>query len=62
MYYTLDRDRCLKILVVYGVGHRELRILQTYWGRLTILARAGGYYAPPFKGYRGVNQGDPFHI
>ena len=24
-----------------------------------MVARAGGYYAPPFKGYRSVTQGDP---
>ena len=24
-----------------------------------MVSRAGGYYGLPFKGYRGVNQGDP---
>ena len=23
-----------------------------------MVARAGGYYVPPFKGYRGVSHGD----
>ena len=41
-YYTLDRFRCLEILEVYGVGSRARRLLQTYWRRLTMVARAGG--------------------
>ena len=46
--------------MVYGVFPRELWILWTYWVWLTIVARAGGYYGSPFKGYYGGNQGDPF--
>ena len=26
-----------------------------------MVARSGGYYAPPFKGYCGVNQGYPMY-
>ena len=58
-YNALDRDRCLDILVEYGVGLRALRLLRTYWGRITMLSRAEGYYGPPFKVYHGVTQGDP---
>ena len=58
-YDALDWDRCLKIFAAYGVGPRELRILKTYWYRLTMVARSRGYYVPPFKGYFLVTQGDP---
>ena len=36
-----------------------IRVIHKYWGRITIVARAGGYYVPPFKGYHGVTYGDP---
>ena len=42
-YDALDRSRCLGILEVYGVGHRSLRLLQTCWERLRMVARAVGY-------------------
>ena len=61
VYYVIDRDRCLKIIAEYGVGPRALRILRTYWGRLTMVSRDGVYYASPFKGYCGVTQGYPLH-
>ena len=35
------------------------RLLTTYWRRLTMVTRAGGYYGEAFKGARGVTQGDP---
>ena len=41
-YDTLDWDICLGILAAYGVIPRTLCILQTYWDRLTMVARAGG--------------------
>ena len=34
-------------------------MLHNYWRRLTMAARAGGYYGEAFKGERGVTQGDP---
>ena len=37
---------------------RARRILHTYWDRLRMMARAGGYYGSAFQGFRGVNQGD----
>ena len=43
-YDTLDRSRCLDILEGYGVGPNARRLLKTYWRRLTMVARAGGYY------------------
>ena len=41
-YDALDRYRCLEIIAAYGMVPRALRILRTYWGRLTIVARARG--------------------
>ena len=39
---ALDRYRSLDILEGYGVGPRVRRLLQTYWGKSTMVARAGG--------------------
>ena len=58
-YDALDRSRCLTILEGYGVGPRARRILQSYWRRLTMVARVGGYYGAEFQGARRVTQGDP---
>ena len=57
LYDELDRSRCLDILEVYGVGPRSCRILRTYWSRLRMVARAGGYYGAVFTGAWGVMQG-----
>ena len=56
---ALDRYRCLEILEGYGVGPQYRRLLQTYWRRLTMLARAGGYYGTALQGACGVMQVDP---
>ena len=50
VYDALDRSKCLEILEGYGVGPRTRRILQAYWRRLTMVARAGGSYGTGFKG------------
>ena len=50
---------CLIFLAAYGVGPRTIRLLWIYCIRLTMVARAGGYFGRPFKGYRGIIQGDP---
>ena len=42
-YDALERFRCLVILEGYGVGPSARRLLTTYWRRLTMVARAGGY-------------------
>ena len=51
-YDALDRSRCLEILEGYCVGPNARRLLKTYWRRLTMVARAGGYYGKDFKGER----------
>ena len=55
------RSRCLEILEGYGVGPNARRLLPNYWRRLTMVARAGGYYGTAFGGERGVTQGDPLY-
>ena len=57
-YDALDRSRCLEILKGYGVGPRSRRLLRRYWGKMTMVARAGGYYRDAFKGARVVTQGN----
>ena len=37
---NLDRDWCLNILTGYGVVPRAIRILQTYWGWITMIEKA----------------------
>ena len=49
-YDALDRFRCLEILEVYGVVPNARRLLTTYWHRLTMVARAAGYYGTAFGG------------
>ena len=58
-YDALDRSWCLDILEECGVGPQTWRLLKAYWGPLTMVARAGGYYGTVFQGARGVTQGDP---
>ena len=41
-----------------SVGPRARWLLQRYWRRLAMIARAGGYYGTAFQGARGVMQGD----
>ena len=53
-YDALERSRCLDILEGQGVVPRARRILHTYLRRLTMMARAGGYYRMAFQGARGV--------
>ena len=58
-YDALDRYSFLDILEGYGVCPRSRRLLQTYWSRLNMVARAGGYYRTALKGGRGVTQVNP---
>ena len=58
-YNSLDRDHCIDILEGYGVESKTLHILQKYWVRIQMVAKAGGHYGPVFQSHRGVTQGDP---
>jgi exonuclease III len=59
-YDAMDRDRCLEILVAYGVGPKLIRLLRFFWENAEMVCRAGGCYGRPFKAHRGVTQGGPF--
>ena len=43
-YDALDRSKFLEILEGCSVGPNSRRILKNYCHRLTMVARAGGYY------------------
>ena len=58
-YDALDQERALNLLAAYEVGPMTVRLLQTYWDRLTMVVKAGGYFGRLFKGYQGVTQGNP---
>ena len=58
-YVSLERERELRLLAAYGVGPRMVRLIRAYWNLPTMMAKAVGYFGRPFKGYRGVMQGDP---
>ena len=49
---TLDRDRCLGILITYGVVTRAIHLLWWYWDRITMVESPGVYYVKSFKGYQ----------
>ena len=49
VYDALDMSRCLKISEGYGMGPQARRLIQTYWRRLTMVERAGGYYGTAFQ-------------
>ena len=36
-----------------------VKLIDQYWSQMTMVARAGGCYGAPFKGCRGVTQGNP---
>ena len=48
----------LEILESYGVDPRSCRLIQPYWMRLKMVARAGGYYGTAFQGALVVMQVD----
>ena len=58
-YDALDMSMCLGILEGFGGGTRALHLLQRYWARLNMVARAGGYYRSTFRRNIVVTQGDP---
>ena len=58
-YDALDRERALDLLAAYRVGPRTVHLLWTYWYQLIMVAKAGGYFGRPVKGYQEVTQGYP---
>ena len=47
-YDALDRERCLDILVGYGVGPRTIRILRKLYARLQMAAKSEGHYGSAY--------------
>ena len=60
-YDAFKHERCLEILVVYGVVLHTMNHLWMYWNRLMMLDQSGRYYGDPFKGNRGVLKGEPMY-
>ena len=58
-YGALDRVHYLDIMAGYGVGHRNIRILQTYWARIQMAEKVGVHYGTDFHNHRRITQGDP---
>ena len=61
-YYDLDREMFLELIEGYGVRPRDVHMLSQFWDVLNIVVRVEGYYAPPFKGYWVLTQGNPLLI
>ena len=61
-YDALDRDIYMEILKGCRVGPQACRVFCAFWGRLHIVACAGGYYGAAFQEFRGVTQGDPIPL
>ena len=57
-FYSLDRERALRILELYGVGFNLRRIISTVWQGDTMVPRQSGYFGRPFQAERGVRVGD----
>ena len=53
VYYALDQERCMDIMVAYEVVLQMELLIRIYWEGLTMVSRAGLYYGSPFKGSRG---------
>ncbi len=56
---AMDRDRCLAILALHGVGPQLIRLIRSFWESATNVCQAKGNYGRPFKAGRGVTQGGP---
>ena len=61
-YDSLDWYRRLKIFAEYNVGPRELHLIWMSWGRITMVAKSGGYHAPPFKICHSITQRYPLSL
>ena len=60
-YNDLDREICLKILDGYGVVPHDCRLIHTYWDRMNMVARAGGYYNTELRGFGARPRGTRYH-
>ena len=58
-YDSLDRGRCLEVLLGYGMGPNLARLLTAYWDRQRIVLKTGKFLGKEFKTGRGLTKGDP---
>ena len=58
-YNSLDRGRCLEVLIGYGMGPNLAHLLNSYWDRQRIVPKTGKFLGKDFWTSRGVTQGDP---
>ncbi len=56
---AMDRERCLEILGMHGVGPNMMRLICNFWDTAINVCRARGNYGQPFQAGRGVTQGGP---
>ena len=55
-YDAIDRDRCMEILVVYGVCVNMRKLIQFFWDNAKLVCQEGGV-DKHFKARQGVPQG-----
>ena len=55
----MDRGHCLNMLALYVIDSQDLRLLQSYWDYLSMVACYGGLFGAPFKLQSGMTQEDP---
>ncbi len=56
---AMDQGRCLKILVLHGLGPQMLCLIHNFWDSATNVCRAKGNYGRPFKASHSVTQEGP---
>ena len=47
----MDRDCCLTIMKVYGVGPNLLRLIKFFWDNAELVYRASSMFGRPFKAF-----------
>lgn len=57
-YDSVDRERLLHLLDIYGFGPRIKTIIEDYWKKPKEVVKKGSYYGRVFTPTRGVTQGD----
>ena len=58
-YATMDRERCMEILMGYGIGQKIRKFAPFFWDNAELVCRTGGFFGKSFKAHQGVPQGGP---
>jgi hypothetical protein len=58
-FNTMDRERCLMVLVGYSAGPRIVRLICNFWQDTILVCRVAGNYDMAFKAGSGLTQGSP---